>query len=149
MREKMKQFIEIIKGLLKYPIVFALVVIGFVLAFIQDVFQTESWIFFIQLVGVVIIAAFLAVILITDKNGKKYINKIGICSIFWFASCIALVDFSEFNFELFVRIVASLEFIFLGCLIPDYISLVERERDDTIKKLEERIAALEKNQAKE
>ena len=84
---------------------------------------------------------------ITDKNGKNYIKKIGIFSFFWFASCIALVDFNSFNWELLIQIITSYEFIFLGCLIPDYFSQIERERDNSIKKMEERNSILENNQS--
>ena len=147
MKEKLMAFLEIINGLLKYPMVFGFVVFAFVLSLIQEVFPTKGWIQCIQLIGIIIFAAFCAVILLTNKNGRKYINKIVIFSLFWFASCIVLVDFSKFGLEWIVRIIASYEFIFLGCLIPDFVSQIEREHDDTIRKLEERISILEKNQS--
>lgn len=117
MKEKFISFLEVIKGLIKFPIVFGLVVVAFALNIIQEFFPTKGWIQFLQLIGIIIIAAICAVILLTDKNGKNYIKKIGIFSFFWFASCIALVDFNSFNWELLIQIITSYEFIFLGCLI--------------------------------
>lgn len=147
MKEKFISFLEVIKGLIKFPIVFGLVVVAFALNIIQEFFPTKGWIQFLQLIGIIIIAAICAVILLTDKNGKNYIKKIGIFSFFWFASCIALVDFNSFNCELLIQIITSYEFIFLGCLIPDYFSQIERERDNSIKKMEERNSILENNQS--
>ena len=138
MKEIFISFLEVIKGLIKFPIVFVLVVVAFVLNIIQEFFPTK---------GIIIIAAICAVILLTDKNGKNYIKKIGVFTFFWFASCIVLVDLNSFNWELMIRIITSYEFIFLGCLIPDYFSQIERERDNTIKKMEERNSILENNQS--
>lgn len=145
MKERVASFLEMMRGLLKYPVLFVLVVLTVILSIIQEVFQTNEWILIIQLIGIIIIAAFCAVILLTEKDGKKYINKIAVFSFFWFASCIVLVEFKEFDLQLLVRIITSYEYIFLGCLIPDFVSRVEKERDDTIKKLEERISILEEN----
>ena len=138
MKEKVSTFLEVIRGLLKYPVLFVLIVIAFGLNVIQEITQSYGWIQIIQLIGIIIIAALCAVILLTDKNGKNYINKIGFFSFFWFASCIVLVDFSEFSFELLMKIITSYEFIFLGCLIPDFVSRGERERDSVIQKKEDK-----------
>lgn len=147
LKEKIMDFLVVINVLLKYPVIFILVLVAFGLSIIQEIVHSNEVILVIQLFGILIIAVICACILVTDKNGKKYINRIGVFSFFWFASCIVLVDFSDLGLELFARIVASYEFIFLGCLIPDYFSQVEKEHDDTIKKLEERISSLENNQS--
>lgn len=146
--------LEVIKGLLKYPLIFILIILALFLNLIQEIFKTDKLILIFQLLGIIIIAALCTIILITMKNGKKYINKIALFSFFWLASCIVLIDFSGFKLgttaclELIARIVTSYEFIFLGCLLPDFLSQTEKEHDDdTISKLEEHISLLEKQQS--
>ncbi len=138
-------FLEVIKGLLKYPVIFVLAVLAFALNIAQEILGTNGWIQCAQLIGLIILTAVCAVILITNKDGKKYINKVGFFSFFWLVSCVVLIDFSDFGLQTLASLVASYEFIFLGCLIPDFVSQVEREQDDTIRNLEERISKLEEN----
>ena len=57
MKEKFISFLEVIKGLIKFPIVFGLVVVAFALNIIQEFFPTKGWIQFLQLIGIIIIAA--------------------------------------------------------------------------------------------
>lgn len=46
MKEKFISFLEVIKGLIKFPIVFGLVVVAFALNIIQEFFPTKGWIQF-------------------------------------------------------------------------------------------------------
>ena len=66
MKERVASFLEMMRGLLKYPVLFVLVVLTVILSIIQEVFQTNEWILIIQLIGIIIIAAFCAVILLTE-----------------------------------------------------------------------------------
>ena len=143
MREIIGTFLTIMKGLLKYPVVFLFVMAMFVLNTIQEVTQTNGLLQVIHLTATIIVAAFCAFILIFDNNGKRTLNKIGFFSLLWFASCAILLDFDDFDFEMVIEILTSYEFILLGCLIPDFISNFEREQDERIKTLEERIRILE------
>lgn len=145
MKENIMIFLEVVKGLIKYPVIFVLAVLAFALNIAQEILGTNGWIQCTQLIGLIILTAFFAVILITNKDGKKYINKVGLFSFFWLVSCVVLIDFSDFGLETLARLVAAYEFIFLGCLIPDFVSQVEREQDDTIRNLEERISKLEES----
>ena len=110
MKEKFISFLEVIKGLIKFPIVFGLVVVAFALNIIQEFFPTKGWIQFFPFLSVRRITAQIAAIIM-------------------------------------IPIITSYEFIFLGCLIPDYFSQIERERDNSIKKMEERNSILENNQS--
>ena len=71
MKEKFISFLEVIKGLIKFPIVFGLVVVAFALNIIQEFFPTKGWIQFLQLIGIIIIAAICAVILLMGKITLK------------------------------------------------------------------------------
>ena len=74
--------LEVIKGLLKYPWIFILIILALFLNLIQEIFKTDKLILIFQLLGIIIIAALCTIILITMKNGKKYINKIALFSFF-------------------------------------------------------------------
>lgn len=68
--------LEVIKGLLKYPLIFILIILALFLNFIQEIFKTDKLILIFQLFGIIIIAALCTIILITMKNGKSILIRL-------------------------------------------------------------------------
>lgn len=126
LREKVRGDFEegkqILLVLLSYPFAFVFVLLLFVIGLLADLTGFNPIWEILEIIGMAVIAALLAVIIMCIEHPKVYIGKIFFFSLLWFASCLVLVDFSQFSWQLFFKIVTAFEFIFLGCLLPDLVS---------------------------
>lgn len=116
----------------------------------------------IQAIG---LAVFAVIIIIsfckTDEPKKSTLKKLASYNFFaipWFCSCIMIVDNFEFSWANVIRYLTSYVFIYMGCMLPEFILEIQpddkNERHQLLKRLdelekknkqlEERISALEK-----
>lgn len=145
--DTIEQFKTIFNILRKSPIIITFAIIFLLLTLLLELFSDNEIIVIMQLIGIGIGVALCAAILVIDKDAKKHLKRVALYSIFWFISCIALVDFNKLTLKLVAQLSASLIFIFLGCLLPDLISNFNTEKDKSEKKLceiEERLSKIEK-----
>lgn len=76
----------------------------------------------------------------------------------WFASCLALADFNQPTLKLIIQLYTAFLFIFDACIIPDFLSSIDPQKNknecvsnelkEKIEKLEKEIEELKKFEKK-
>ena len=103
--------------------------------------RTNGTIGLLLFVGDTILVASILVSLLDDKEElKRKVKKSAIISLFWFCSCIAVMDFNITGsakdiFNKAIELVTAYIFIFLGCFLPDFIT--KKQKDDNEQKADE------------
>lgn len=97
-------------------------------------------------------------ILLLDKHGKQYLKKMSFFASLWFASCLALADFNQPTLKLIIQLYTAFLFIFDACIIPDFLSSIDPQKNknecvsnelkEKIEKLEKEIEELKKFEKK-
>lgn len=138
-----KQDIEDLRVVLiaamSYKVASVIVAVLFILGLIADMKGVNAIYGTLELMGVAIIIALLAIMKVIFEKPKHIVAKAFIFSTMWLASCLALTDFDEVSPLFLFKIVTAFEYIFLGCLLPEVVSKLEdcREnntfKDDSLK----------------
>jgi hypothetical protein len=114
-------------------VAFVIVVILFFLGLVADVKGVNTIYGTLELVGVAIIIALLAVIFMCFDKPVQFLTKVAIFSIMWLGSTLAFVDFDNFTPVLAFKIITAFEYIFIGCLLPELVSKMEELREKEIQ----------------
>lgn len=147
MKEYGEIYKVIFKALFKAPTVVIICVILLVLTIWAEKEYSSNVVTMLLILGYVPCLGVFASILAIEKDGKKYLRRIGFYTMLWFGSCLALVDFSNFNKVNVLQLLTSMLFIFLGCFVPDFVSKYAPEKMKQEKEFEgmkEKICLLEK-----
>ena len=145
MKELFRQWATIVKTMITFPVLIIVAVVLFGFTIWADV-KLNDIVVTILLIGDCVVIGTLVPLFIFEEKAKEYILKILLFTLFWFCSCVALVDFSKVDFKLVTQIITSAVFIFLGCLIPDMMSNYSAEHDRKEKEfqdLKKRVIELE------
>lgn len=133
MFEKIKEEIEtnktVVKILSKYWVAVFMVAFLFSVGIYADFKGYNSITLVLEIIGMCVIAVFLALAILVFPDYKKYIKKIFFYAFLWFSSTVVFVDFSEINFEKILELVTCFEYIFLGCYIPDFVDKLNEIQD--------------------
>ncbi|SES43085.1 hypothetical protein SAMN04487884_1516 [Butyrivibrio fibrisolvens] len=132
-KQDLELFKEIMIAVMSYKVAFVIVVILFILGLVADVKGVNAIYGTLELVGVAIIIALLAVIKMCFDKPVQFLAKVAIFSIMWLGSCLALVDFNDFTLLLAFKIITAFEYIFIGCLLPELVSKMEELREKAIQ----------------
>lgn len=106
----------------------AVLVLVWMLLIIDEKYEI-TFVFFSVGVGVSVMILYR--VFVIEKEYKIVIEKAIFMSSCWMVASIVLVDWNEIDWNILFKIVTSCVYIFLACLIPEYISLgkdTERER---------------------
>lgn len=142
-----EQFKAMYNALKKWPVMMGITILMFVLLIFSEYLADNELILFLQIIGFAISFAFIVMILILDKHGKQYLKKMSFFASLWFASCLALADFSQPTLKLIIQLYTAFLFIFDACIIPDFLASIDpqnKKRDCNSNELKEKVEKLEK-----
>lgn len=129
LKEYIKENITIGKsiwGVMKnFPVICTVLFILLILSLLGEPENVSIPYKILQVLGLIFMTAFIVIILICFDNPSKIILKNLLFSISWLISAVILVD-SKRSVELIIRITAAFEFIFLGCLLPNWFTEIEK-----------------------
>lgn len=98
-----------------------------------------------------------SIIIIEDFYLQTFLHSLFFASL-WFASCLALADFNQPTLKLIIQLYTAFLFIFDACIIPDFLSSIDPQKNknecvsnelkEKIEKLEKEIEELKKFEKK-
>lgn len=122
----------IISTLAKYPVSLGICLVGLVLSILADIngIIVDKKLFWMQFIGLIILT-FMFVILIICKaeQSSKYLTRAIGTSVAWFISAVVFLEFKESGFSFIYKLFTCWEYIFLGCVLPDFFALFEKKED--------------------
>ena len=153
-----EQFKAMYNALKKWPFMMGITFLMFVLLILSKCLEDNEFILFLQGIGFAISLTFIIMILILDEQGKQYLKKMSFFASLWFASCLALADFNQPTLKLIIQLCTAFLFIFDACIIPDFLSSIDPQKNknecvsnelkEKIEKLEKEIEELKKFEKK-
>lgn len=96
----------------------------------HDIFLGSS-----SVIGVILVGSLILVVVEAFENKTGFLIKNIVFSFCWIISSLVMISDADYTkIKLWMQIVTSWEFIFMGCSLPDFISEIKKHHDENIEK---------------
>ncbi len=137
---------SILHTFVMYPVMIFVAAILFALAIYSDIKGSNNFLFCCQALLIGIIIGLIIAILQAIERPGIYIGKVLLIWFLWSMSCFVMVDLKSIsaNREIVIQFITSSEFIFLACLLPDFMVEINKIRIQNKKKDADAIEEVDK-----